>query len=32
MRSNPMSFSVEGRQHVAVAAGRAYVVFALPHP
>ena len=30
IRANPMSFSVKGRQHVAVAAGRAYVVFALP--
>ena len=30
MRANPMSFSAEGRQFVAVAAGRAYVVFALP--
>jgi len=25
-----MSFSAEGHQYVAVAAGRAYVVFALP--
>jgi hypothetical protein len=30
MRANPISFAVDGRQHVAVAAGRAYVVFALP--
>ena len=30
MRANPMAFSVKGRQHLAVAAGRAYAVFALP--
>jgi alcohol dehydrogenase (cytochrome c) len=30
MRANPMSYSVEGRQHIAVAAGRAFVAFALP--
>jgi alcohol dehydrogenase (cytochrome c) len=31
MRANPISFSVEGHQYVAVAAGRAYIVFALPN-
>ena len=30
MRANPMSYSVEGRQHIAVAAGRAFIAFALP--
>jgi alcohol dehydrogenase (cytochrome c) len=30
VRTNPMSFSVDGRQHIAIAAGRAFVVFALP--
>jgi alcohol dehydrogenase (cytochrome c) len=30
VRSNPMSFSVDGRQHIVIAAGRAFVVFALP--
>ena len=29
VRSNPMSFAVDGRQHVAIAAGRAFLVFAL---
>ena len=29
MRANPMTFAVEGRQHIAVAAGRVFVVFAL---
>jgi alcohol dehydrogenase (cytochrome c) len=29
IRSNPMSFAVDGRQHVAIAAGRAFLVFAL---
>jgi alcohol dehydrogenase (cytochrome c) len=29
LRANPISFAVDGRQHVAVAAGRAFVVFAL---
>ena len=26
----PATFAVDGRQHVAVPAGRAYIVFALP--
>lgn len=30
VRSNPMTFLVDGRQHVAVGAGRAVFVFALP--
>jgi alcohol dehydrogenase (cytochrome c) len=29
VRANPMSFAVDGRQHVAIAGGRAFVVFAL---
>jgi alcohol dehydrogenase (cytochrome c) len=31
IRSNPMSFAVDGRQYVAMAAGRAFIVFALPN-
>lgn len=30
IRASPISFSVDGRQHGAVAAGRAFIVFALP--
>ncbi len=30
IRANPMSFSIDGRQHVAVAAGNAILVFGLP--
>ncbi len=30
VRSNPISFSSEGKQHVAIAAGDAIIVFALP--
>ena len=30
VRANPISFAVDGRQHVAIAAGRAIFVFALP--
>jgi alcohol dehydrogenase (cytochrome c) len=30
MRSNPMSFLIEGRQHVAMASGNALLVFGLP--
>ena len=29
MRANPMAFAVDGRQHIAVAAGRVFLVFAL---
>ena len=29
VRANPMSFAVDGRQHIAVAGGRAFIVFAL---
>lgn len=29
IRANPISFAVDGRQHVAIASGRAFVVFAL---
>jgi alcohol dehydrogenase (cytochrome c) len=29
VRANPMSFAVDGRQHIVVAAGRAFVVFGL---
>jgi alcohol dehydrogenase (cytochrome c) len=30
IRANPMSFSIDGRQHVAIAGGNAIFVFALP--
>jgi alcohol dehydrogenase (cytochrome c) len=30
VRSNPVTFMVEGRQHVSVAAGRALFAFAIP--
>ena len=29
VRSNPISFLLDGRQHIAIAAGRAFIVFAL---
>ena len=29
IRTNPMSFAIDGRQHIAIAGGRAYIVFAL---
>jgi alcohol dehydrogenase (cytochrome c) len=32
IRSNPISFAADRRQHVAVAAGRAFIVFALDAP
>ncbi len=30
IRANPISFAVDGKQHVAIAAGNAVFVFALP--
>jgi alcohol dehydrogenase (cytochrome c) len=30
--ANPISFQLDGRQHVAMAAGQALFVFALPDP
>jgi alcohol dehydrogenase (cytochrome c) len=30
IRANPVSFAIDGRQHIAIAAGNAILVFGLP--